>query len=58
MMEKDNYVGRILTGRIYSGVLQVGDRVHGIHSTDSGTAKIEEGKVGFIDWLYFLFVPC
>ncbi|XP_057796262.1 uncharacterized protein LOC131012350 [Salvia miltiorrhiza] len=45
MMEKDNYVGRILTGRIYSGILQVGDKVHGIHSTDSGTAKIEEGKV-------------
>lgn len=45
MMEKDNYVGRILTGRIYSGILQVGDRVHGIHATDSGTAKTEEGKV-------------
>ncbi|KAG6385365.1 hypothetical protein SASPL_154199 [Salvia splendens] len=45
MMEKDNYVGRILTGRIYSGILQVGDRVHGIHSTDSGTAKTEEGKL-------------
>lgn len=45
MMDRDNYVGRILTGRIYSGILQVGDKVHGIHSTDSGTAKIEEGKV-------------
>lgn len=45
MMDRDNYVGRILTGRIYSGVLQVGDKVHGIRSTDSGTAKIEEGKV-------------
>ncbi|EPS59381.1 hypothetical protein M569_15427, partial [Genlisea aurea] len=45
MMEKDNYVGRILTGRIYSGTVQVGNKVHGLHSTDSGTAKVEEGKV-------------
>ncbi|XP_051135796.1 uncharacterized protein LOC127254626 [Andrographis paniculata] len=45
MMERDNYVGRILTGRIYSGVLQVGDKVHGLQNTDSGTVKIEEGKV-------------
>ncbi|KAI3465779.1 hypothetical protein Pfo_022442 [Paulownia fortunei] len=45
MMERDNYVGRILTGRIYSGILQVGDKVHGLHSTDSGVVKIEEGKV-------------
>ncbi|KAL6538270.1 hypothetical protein OROGR_012258 [Orobanche gracilis] len=45
MMERDNYVGRILTGRIYSGILHVGDKVHGIHSTDSGIVKLEEGKV-------------
>ncbi|PIM99723.1 Elongation factor-type GTP-binding protein [Handroanthus impetiginosus] len=45
MMERDNYVGRILTGRIHSGILQVGDKVHGLHSTDSGIVKIEEGKV-------------
>ncbi|KAL8510952.1 hypothetical protein ACS0TY_017677 [Phlomoides rotata] len=45
MMERDNYVGRILTGRINSGILQVGDKVHGLQITDSGTVKIEEGKV-------------
>ncbi|GFP78769.1 GTP-binding protein typa/bipa homolog [Phtheirospermum japonicum] len=45
MMERDNYVGRILTGRINSGILHVGDRVHGLHSTDSGVVKLEEGKV-------------
>ncbi|XP_073149159.1 uncharacterized protein [Henckelia pumila] len=45
MMERDNYVGRILTGRISSGILRVGDKVHGLHETDSGIAKIEEGKV-------------
>lgn len=48
MMDRDNYVGRILTGRISSGILQVGDKVHGLHSTDSGTVKIEEGKVCLI----------
>ncbi|KAL2247186.1 uncharacterized protein LOC105176820 isoform X2 [Sesamum indicum] len=45
MMERDNYVGRILTGRIHSGIVRVGDKVHGLHSTDSGVIKMEEGKV-------------
>ncbi|KAJ4729708.1 GTP-binding protein TypA [Melia azedarach] len=45
MMEKDFYLGRILTGRISSGTISVGDKVHGLRSTDSGTQKIEEGKV-------------
>ncbi|KAI3994880.1 hypothetical protein MKX01_037431 [Papaver californicum] len=45
MMEKDDYLGRILTGRITSGVLHVGDRVHGLRITDSGVEKFEEGKV-------------
>ncbi|CAK9148425.1 unnamed protein product [Ilex paraguariensis] len=45
MMERDFYLGRILTGRISSGVVRVGDRVHGLRTTDSGVAKIEEGKV-------------
>ncbi|CAN1123383.1 50S ribosomal subunit assembly factor BipA, partial [Linum perenne] len=45
MMEKDFYLGRILTGRISSGTIHVGDRVHGLRSTDSGVEKIEEGKV-------------
>lgn len=45
MMEKDFYLGRILTGRVYSGVVRLGDRVHGLRHKDSGVEKIEEGKV-------------
>ncbi|KAG4967823.1 hypothetical protein JHK87_033474 [Glycine soja] len=45
MMEKDFYLGRILTGRIYSGIVRVGDRVHGLRNKDSGAEKIEDGKV-------------
>lgn len=45
MMERDSYLGRILTGRIYSGVLHIGDKVHGLRNSESGVAKIEEGKV-------------
>ncbi|XP_043687502.1 50S ribosomal subunit assembly factor BipA-like [Telopea speciosissima] len=45
MMERDFYLGRILTGRISSGIIRVGDRVHGLRKTDSGVEKIEEGKV-------------
>ncbi|KAJ4840946.1 hypothetical protein Tsubulata_023075 [Turnera subulata] len=45
MMERDFYVGRILTGRISSGIIRVGDRVHGICGKDTGIEKIEEGKV-------------
>ncbi|AES89737.2 putative protein-synthesizing GTPase [Medicago truncatula] len=45
MMEKDNYFGRILTGRVHSGVVRVGDKVHGLRNKDSGAEKIEDGKV-------------
>jgi len=45
MMERDFYLGRILTGRVRSGVLRVGDKVHGLRSTDDGVQKIEDGKV-------------
>ncbi|XP_057460490.1 uncharacterized protein LOC130750990 [Actinidia eriantha] len=45
MMEKDFYLGRILTGRVSSGIVRVGDRVHGLRKTDSGVEKFEEGKV-------------
>lgn len=45
MMEKDFYLGRILTGRVSSGVIRVGDKVHGLCNKDSGVQKIEEGKV-------------
>ncbi|PON81589.1 GTP-binding protein TypA [Trema orientale] len=45
MMEKDFYLGRILTGRVSSGVIRVGDKVHGLCKKDSGDHKIEEGKV-------------
>lgn len=45
MMEKDSFLGRILTGRISSGVIRIGDKVHGLRGTDTGVQKIEEGKV-------------
>ncbi|KMZ68112.1 GTP binding Elongation factor Tu family protein, partial [Zostera marina] len=45
MMERDFYLGRILTGRISSGIINVGDKLHAIHSTDDGVQKIEEGKI-------------
>jgi len=45
MMERDFYLGRILTGRISSGVVRVGDRVHGLRNKDSIAEKIEDGKV-------------
>ncbi|KAL3502709.1 hypothetical protein ACH5RR_037158 [Cinchona calisaya] len=45
MMERDSYLGRILTGRIFSGVVRIGDKIHGLRNADSGTVKIEEGKV-------------
>ncbi|KAE8655927.1 Detected protein of confused Function [Hibiscus syriacus] len=45
MMEKDTYLGRILTGRISSGIVRVGDKIHGLRSNESGIEKIEEGKV-------------
>lgn len=48
MMERDFYLGRILTGRISSGVIRAGDRVHGLRNKDSGVEKIEEGKVRII----------
>lgn len=57
MMEKDDYVGRILTGRITSGVIRINDRVHGLRDTDSGVIKIEEGKVcdhiGYTNCIYY-----
>lgn len=45
MMERDFYLGRILTGRISSGALHIGDKIHGLRHTDNGVEKIEEGKV-------------
>lgn len=45
MMERDFYLGRILTGRISSGIIRVGDRVHGLRCMDNGAEKFEEGKV-------------
>lgn len=45
MMEKDSYLGRILAGRISSGIVRVGDKVHGLRSSDNGAEKVEEGKV-------------
>lgn len=45
MMEKDFYLGRILTGRVCCGIVRVGDKIHGLRTTGSGVEKIEEGKV-------------
>ncbi|KAG6526900.1 hypothetical protein ZIOFF_008987 [Zingiber officinale] len=45
MMERDFYLGRILTGRISSGAIHVGDKIQGLRCTDGGVEKIEEGKV-------------
>ncbi|XP_016460582.1 uncharacterized protein LOC107784041 [Nicotiana tabacum] len=45
MMEKDPYLGRVLTGRVSYGVVRVGDRVHGLKKTEDGTVKLEEGKI-------------
>uniref|UniRef100_A0ACD5W384 Uncharacterized protein n=4 Tax=Avena sativa TaxID=4498 RepID=A0ACD5W384_AVESA len=45
MMEKDFYLGRILTGRVTSGVIRVGDKVNGLRNSDEGVQKIEDGKV-------------
>lgn len=56
MMEKDFYLGRILTGRVSSGVVRVGDRVNGLRKTDSGSEKIEEAKVRLHIALYL--EPC
>lgn len=45
MMERDVYLGRILTGRVTSGTVRVGDKVHGLCETDSGSQKIDEGRI-------------
>lgn len=45
-MERDFYLGRILTGRISSGIIHIGDKIHGLRCTDNGAEKFEEGKVG------------
>ena len=45
MMERDNYFGRILTGRIASGTVRVGDKVHGLRLNGSNGEVIEVGKV-------------
>lgn len=45
MMERDNYFGRILTGRITSGQVRIGDKVHGLRLKGSGSDVIEVGKV-------------
>ncbi|KAK4255566.1 hypothetical protein QN277_008552 [Acacia crassicarpa] len=45
MMERDFYLGRILTGRIHSGIVRIGDKVHGLSNKDSGVVKIDDGKV-------------
>ncbi len=48
MMERDVYLGRILTGHIASGVVQVGDRVHGLRCTEGNSTPFDECKVNTI----------
>eukprot|EP00249_Psilotum_nudum_P022715 c28620_g1_i1 orf=1236-2924(-) len=45
MMERDYYLGRILTGRIASGIVRVGDKIHGLRSSGSASEIIDVGKV-------------
>jgi predicted membrane GTPase involved in stress response len=45
MMDRDNYFGRILTGRIVSGTVRVGDKVHGLRLNGSSGEVVEVGKV-------------
>ncbi|MBA0781325.1 hypothetical protein Gotri_002258, partial [Gossypium trilobum] len=52
MMEKDFYLGRILTGRVSSGIVRVGDKIHGLRSSESGIEKIEEGKEASVGYGY------
>jgi GTP-binding protein len=46
-MERDPYLGRLVTGRIFSGVVRVGDRVHGLKTQDGISQVVESGKVRF-----------
>ncbi|CAM6121657.1 unnamed protein product [Calypogeia fissa] len=45
MMERDPYLGRLVTGRIASGIVRVGDRVHGLKWKDDVSQVLEVGKV-------------
>lgn len=45
MMERDFYLGRILTGRVSTGVVHIGDKLHGLRVTDVGVEKVEEGRI-------------
>lgn len=45
MMERDPYLGRIVTGRIASGVVRVNDRIHGLRERNSQSEAFDVGKV-------------
>lgn len=57
MMERDPYLGRLVTGRISSGVVRVGDRVHGLRWQDDVSQVVESGKVrkvlDMVGWLQY-----
>lgn len=38
MMERDNYLGRLVTGRVASGSVKVGDRLKALQRASSGAA--------------------
>ncbi|KAJ8747485.1 hypothetical protein K2173_014362 [Erythroxylum novogranatense] len=44
MMEKDYYLGRILTGRVSSGLIHVGDRVHGLQKQNLAWRKLRKER--------------
>lgn len=45
MRENDNYFGRILTGRIASGAVRIGDKVHGLRNNGSTSEVVDVGKI-------------
>lgn len=46
MMDHDAFMGRLVTGRISSGVVRVGDRIHGLRNMEGNTSvAFDQGKV-------------
>ena len=43
MIERDAFMGRLVTGRVFSGHLKVGDRCHALQCLGAG--KREDGRI-------------
>ena len=55
MIEHDSFVGRLVTGRVASGRLKVGDRVKALHrrgDDDDGAAPAKERELGRVTKLF------